>query len=172
MNRIRSFVAVGLGILSLSMGGSGQSPLLTSGYGILTRDDIAITFRDTHSDCQDFGRLCPEYWACLPIESFSLDCELTDDREETFAPIIKMRAGGSSIEFFTRRPTSIEACEMTLGEWSNLLDGEEVACFLASYDPGEGVVPGSQFKYNLQLDRVKSHRGKWSYFMDLEWMPI
>ena len=82
-----------------------------------------------------------------------------------------MQAGGSFIEFYTRRPNSIEDCKQILDEWFHLISGEEVACFFADYEPEKGIVPYRKSNYYLQLDRIKSSRGKWSYFEDLDWSP-
>lgn len=168
---LRNVMVASLGLLSLSMGEVRHPVLLTPDYGILTSNDLEITVKNSHEECLTLGLDCPEYWVCLPIESFSLDCQLTDEEEQAFAPGIKMRAGGSSIEFFTRRPNDKEDCDETLDEWFDLLKDQEVACFMATYDPKRGEVPYNQSSFYLQLDRIKSRHGKWSYFRDEEWIP-
>ncbi len=114
MSRFKSLLITGLGFLCLSMGGSGLSALLTPDFEILTLDDLQITLQKTHKGCQDFGWNCPEYWACLPIESFSLNCKLTDERERAFAPGIKIRAGGSSLSSIPGGPTQLKTANKSL----------------------------------------------------------
>lgn len=164
MNFIRSLAATSLGFLTLSMGEVNHSALLTDNYGIITQYELRTSLQYTHQECRNYGVNCPAYWACLQIDAFSLECELTDDEDLTFAPSLKMQAGESSIEFFTRRPNTIEDCKKILNQWFDLLVGQQAACFLASYDPERGEVPYNRASFYLQLDGIKSLRGRWSYF--------
>ena len=85
------------------------------------------------------------------------------------APRMSFIGNGEKFEYYTRRPWGFDACEETLLEWRKTIGSEAVVCISASIDEVDGspnvAAPWSRITFG-EINRMKSHTGKWSYFTD------
>jgi hypothetical protein len=174
----RFFLGVVLIFFEQSIAQASKLGVLTPDYGILADNERLKILDDINPECWRFSRECPtEYWQCFPLRYLSLGCEITgtlDGGEPAVAPSINVRSDRNTYEFFTRRPWMAEDCQENVKQWTNLLVINEVACFSASIVE-ETKVKGSQGrsrKFTLQLGKIKTLRGRWSYFCDPDWGDI
>ena len=110
-------------------------------------------------------------WQCLRLVQVWMECIPTGDEIVPGSPgvssILKIYDGEALYEFITRRPREIDSCDAMISQWHSLMDGEEVACISASYGQDLPVLDNDRYSY-WTINRVKSHRGNWSYFIEQE----
>lgn len=147
---------------------------LTHDYGLLTDYDLFSVMKNVSPECWRKRRDCPtEYWQCLRLDSLALACEALDKEGDALvvAPLLTVRSNRIEYEYFTRRPGSAEDCRGDISQWSRILQIGDAACFSASIVE-ETKYSSRRKKINklfLELGKIKSPYGRWSYFCEDGW---
>jgi hypothetical protein len=138
------------------------APLLTPGYGIVDE-------KERREQAGKGGLV----WLCLKLEKISMKCE--ENGEDTDVPsprsklvfdILQVSSGNSIYEFNLRQVTDEENCKLTHRRWKKILTGQEVACFSAyPYESVEETNKGKHLFSWVELDRIKSRKGEWTFFV-------
>ncbi|MBI3018339.1 MAG: hypothetical protein HYY61_00370 [Deltaproteobacteria bacterium] len=151
-----------------------QYGIITDDYGIVTDEDIRkeAEISEPQPIIEEFSPFM--VWQCLRLVHVWMECIPTGDEIVPCSPgvsaILKIYDGEALYEFITRRPMEIDSCDDMISQWHHLMDGEEVACVSASYDLDLPISDNDPwFRYSSwTINRVKSHQGSWSYFVEQE----
>jgi hypothetical protein len=113
-------------------------------------------------------------WQCVKIESIQTNCEeenFTEDLGEVgYSPSFKIKGHNAMCDFFTSKVVTHEICEEDRREWEKLCQEGEVACFSAYYDGEIKERDGAIAQHtSWTIDRIKSKKGRWSYFCEPGW---
>ena len=107
----------------------------------------------------------------MELDQVTMHCEPEgelDSGERAYSPILNIVGSRGSFGFYTRRPWDLEKCWEDMRIWSEILAREKVGCFAAEFG-GVEVSNDSKNpsnKQHWQIDKVKTHRGMWSYWRD------
>ncbi|MBI4402988.1 MAG: hypothetical protein HY537_02435 [Deltaproteobacteria bacterium] len=135
--------------------------LLTDDYGIVTLDDIRQNAKFVRPRDKDGNPLL--VWQCLHLDRVEINCEPYGDDVAT--PNLYVTSAGKRYFFYLRHAWSTFRCNLDIETWHKILKDEKVACF--SGEPSLPTDDGlNRALLSWQLDRVKSHKGSWSYFME------
>ncbi len=149
------------------------APMLTSDYGI-------VTYEDRNKD--ERGPIpflpAPEdglfYWQCLKLGKVTADCIGVDlagsgmgCRKYSCLPHVEVFSEGSRYIFQGHKGWCLENFREFKAKLKNLIRRENIACFGGEY-LGENPIEHPSEKRNSSwfLKRIKTRRGKWSYFVD------
>ncbi len=149
------------------------APMLTPDYGIVTEED-------RHKD--ERGPIpflpAPEdglfYWQCLKVDKVIANCIGIDRatigmgcRKYSCLPDIEVLSEDSRYIFQGHKGWCLENYREFAVKLKKLLRGEDIACFGGEY-LGENPIehPSEKRSSSWFLKRVKTRRGKWSYFVD------
>lgn len=142
--------------------------LLTDDYGIVSLADL-----DEHGQqdpWQGFtGDDVDHYWFCIEPSEYFFDCENLGDINYNYEdtqehwdigqPTFWIKAGGEIYNFGTRRNWSIEHCSDMKKDILWLMQNEPVVCLSGRY------LKPDETGNNWILDRVKTQKGAWSWFV-------
>ena len=144
-----------------------QNGLLTPDYGILTAADLK-------NQALHDGTIPPlgpkssssaqAYWACFPLSSVKLGCEVRDPVENTDGLDVEARdsEGVKHIYFFRRG--DIE-CAPYMKKWKKLTKDETHVC-LAGFPSAIVIDKKGQASRGWVFDKIKTKRGCDAYFGD------
>jgi hypothetical protein len=146
--------------------------LLTDDFGIVTEQDVEKEAAIIRLPAFVQIPTVFPYWRCLRPEQVEMSCEDMNAEEPRGNPIAAPRVGflenGEKYEFYTRRAWGLDACEETLLEWQKTIGSEAVVCISASIDEvdeSSTAAPWRRITFG-EINRMKSHSGEWSYFVD------
>jgi len=184
--KISIFLIMGVSLLSLSWYPHEWVGLLTDDYGIVTVDDLAE--EEAWCSVQPFSVSnkvgCFQYWQCLPTENVFIACEDLgkspdpDVLDPMGHAVFRIKNGDMTHYFYTRRNWSMDVCYEWAKAWTELMIDEPIVCISGmfsgvTYEPPffsdiflrESDEEHSSEYYWWRIDRMKSPRGEWSYFL-------
>jgi len=173
MSAVARLAVLFCSLYSLSFGVRGRPSLLTADHGIVTEADLEEEeTRCSHLAVRSQAQLsCLHYWQCLPTHDVHLACEDAGWAVEHGAMgwvDFRIRTGNDVHHYYTRRNFSMDTCRDWLEEWRRIIDAEEIVCLsgdLLSIGASEDRPSGPPGMHHYWIiDRMKSHRGDWSYF--------
>lgn len=147
--------------------------LLTSGYGIVTEDDLAYDAQNRASTpydpTKDFNSL---HWQCFPVSAIKqisrswlgMDgAENSDNIYKMCAIEIEIQFNGERQFYVDRRGHRIAYCKEFSQSWNQLISGEDIVCL--NGDGGEYQKDKDGSRYKLWTwEKVKTRKGCDSYF--------
>lgn len=127
--------------------------------GLLTSEDL----RNVKSRSEN------GFWRCFYANDVSISClPMIDDSENPPAEVgilfIEAAAPGIHFTFDARRSWPMEFCQSKLVELNDLMAGEEHVCLASDY----GMVEEGGRSIAAVFDKLKTHRGCYSYFVTPE----
>lgn len=143
--------------------------LLTSDFKILTHRDLLTpeenvsTVKFSEDSSSAFA-----FWKCFEsgqIE-YQIKCEdmgIQSDNENYAAIEFFVDKKNSIDAYFQRRAYPTDACLRNKKEIEGLIKNEEAFCIRAFFINKKSVL--NHKRLNWTIDRVKSHKGCWSYFV-------
>jgi hypothetical protein len=145
--------------------------ILTDSYGLVTKKDIQDNLDE--ADPIDSEGKPMLVWQCVHVDHLRTHCFSAGYSDnigaEAFHAGITVTSGRKKYEFMTRGVGDWPDCVDYRNAWIRLIRGQ-IACFSGYFNSEE---PSDERRFDTisywVLDKIKSKKGKWSYFANPGW---